>query len=151
MQTFWDNRDTLESVPQFGLGSLWHKLEYQWDVCRVMYGLTWASMTAHITFTVFLCLCVYSSNDGKSVHLDKLTITLNVILERVALLHHIWEIPGSNPVPETNWCEMFCLIQSPKANAEIVPQSGSDCFLPHPSQVIITHPSIQHYWASDSS
>lgn len=105
MQTFWDNRDTLESVRQFGLCSVWHELEYQWDVCRVVYGLTRASLTAHVTFTLFLCLCVCSSNHGKSVHLDKLTVTLNVTLEWVALLHLIWEIPGSNPVPETNWCD----------------------------------------------
>lgn len=148
MQTFWNNKDTLEPVPRFVLSWVWQELEYQWDVCRAVNGprASFTNSTHKLSQYLFF-FCVYGSNHGKSANLDRLTVTPEVTIEWVALVHHIWEIPGSNPAPETScydWDVLHCSLvsQSKCQDSTTVRQ----WLLPSTSpQVII------HYWAPDSS
>jgi hypothetical protein len=70
------------------------------------------------------------------------------MVEWLALLLRIREVPGSNLSPVTGYPDLgFCgFPQSLQANAGIDLKLGHDHFLPHPFQFIVHyHPLIQRY------
>jgi len=152
MQTFWDNRDTLESVPQFDLGSVWHKLEYQWDVCRVVCGLTSASLTAQNVpqyFFVFVSIAVTMANQYIWQTHHNTECHTWVGSTPVSCLGDPWF--KSCPRDQLVWLKCFASFSLPKQmlrwyHSQAV--TASFHFLP---KSLFTHRSIQHYWATDSS
>jgi hypothetical protein len=67
--------------------------------------------------------------------------SLNVAVEWVVLLFHIWDVPGSTFGSETGYLDrsFHRLPQCQWANITIVSQIGYGHFIPHPSQSIIRY------------